>query len=255
MILSALALASGMAWAQSTSTVQQLRSNVWLKQSSSLLFYDSSGNLTSEIGLGTWEDSSGSRVRIHEIRGGASANGQFSWTLDRIQIWNPPRTKLLESRRTLRFFGTAGKELWSRSEADVPETGEPLLFSEDGKTVVVALSTEKGWTLSVRNYLGSSLMEAGPFPKLQAMAITRNGRFAMAKWLVPDQSASHTFLDIKTKARKDIPSGELYLGLARIDDTGRIFSGRKMIFDFGAPLPETPPTPAPPATREPASSP
>ncbi|MBI5631714.1 MAG: hypothetical protein HY921_12620 [Elusimicrobia bacterium] len=207
---------------------------VWLKQGASLLYYDDAGTLSQEIGLGVLEDSSGSRINARETRGGASSLGHFAWTVERTATWNPQRTKKLESRAVLRFYGGKGLELWSEAEADIPDGGEPLLFSQDEETLLLSRRVQDKWFASVKNYLGNELMQAGPFPSLEMLALTPNGRYALARWSVLDKSSTHTFLDVARKARKDIPSGELSLGLARITNDGQVFSGKKMIFDFNA---------------------
>lgn len=65
--------------------------------------------------------------------------------------------------------------------------------------------------------------------------MTPSGRYVMVRWLIPDQNATHTFLDLKTKTRKDIPSGDLYFGNASLGDDGKVVSGKKVVFDFNAP--------------------
>jgi hypothetical protein len=90
----------------------------------------------------------------------------------------------------------------------------------------------KGWTASVRDYLGAVLVEAGPLARVESAEITKNGSYATVRWLVPDQNATHTFLDVKNKIRKDIPSGDLYLGKAVITEDGKVLSGKKPVFDF-----------------------
>jgi hypothetical protein len=206
----------------------------WVRQTASLLFFDEAGNLSNEIGLRTDEESSGTRINVHEIRGAASKNGRFAWVLDRTTTWNMSRSKILESRRLLRFYGSTGKELWSSSEADVPENGEPILFSANGETVLVSLRNDRGWTAAVKSYLGSTLIDVGPMPRLQLMTLTENGQYAMVRWLVPDQSATHTFLEIPTKTRHDLPSADLFMGLARITEDGKVYSGKRFVFDFTA---------------------
>lgn len=206
----------------------------WVKQTASLLFYDPPGALSLEIGLGASEEAAAGRLSAREISAGASPNGRFAWTLDRTLVWNSERSKLLDSKRLLRFFGSNGKELWSTPEVDAPRGAEPLVFSADGETLVLCLRAGKGWKAEVRNYLGASLLEAGPFPILGMVTLTPNGRYALARWSVPDESATHTFLEVPTKRRKDIPSGELYLGLARITEEGRVYSGKKFVYSFAA---------------------
>lgn len=205
----------------------------WVKQGASLLYFDEIGNLVSETPLRSDEEpAAGGKVNVHEIRGGATANNRFGWTFERTTTWNTARTKQYASRRLLRVFGSGGKELWSSSEADTPETGEAIQFSADGETLLVASRTDKGWTVAAKTYMGSTITDVGPVPRLQDMLLRPNGKYAQVRWVVPEQSATHTFLDIPNKARKDIPSNELWLGSATIDDEGKVTSGKKVVFKF-----------------------
>ncbi|MCM2303892.1 MAG: hypothetical protein NDJ72_04270, partial [Elusimicrobia bacterium] len=58
--------------------------------------------------------------------------------------------------------------------------------------------------------------------------------YAVARWGVPDKSDTHSFFDLWTKARKDIETSDLTLGLARIGDDGVVRSGRRDVFSFAA---------------------
>lgn len=206
----------------------------WFVGGSSLLYYDEKGDLATELPLVNDEESSGTRVNTHGIIGGASPNARFGWTLERTTTWNQDRTKVYASRRLLRVFGSEGKELWSSSEADAPENGEPVTFSSDGTVLLVALRGDKGWTAQVKGWAGNTIIEVGPVPRLQLMTLTRNGKYAMVRWTVPDQSATHTFIEVPTKTRQDVPSSELYLGLAKITEDGKVYSGKRFVFDFTA---------------------
>lgn len=217
-----------------STSVSSQRTSAWVKQGSSLLFYDQSGALSGETWLGVSEDSNGSRVNAREIRAGASPNGRFAWTMDKTTVWDPQRTKILETRRRLRFLGTNGKELWLSSDADIPESCDPVIFSGNGENLLLALNSGKGWSVSAKKYTGYTILQVGPLPVLQLMSLTPNGRYALVRWAVPDHSSTHTFLDTETLARKDIPSGELYMGLAHITDEGKIFSGKKFIYDLAS---------------------
>lgn len=233
----------------------------WVRQSASLLYYDETGALANEIPLRTDEESSGAKVHVREMLGGASGNGRFGWTFERTTTWNADRTKASSSRRLLRFYGSSGKELWSTADADLPENGEPLAFSSDGEKVLVSLRDARGWTVAAKSYMGSTLVDAGPLPRLQLMTLTPNGAYAMIRWIVPDESATHTFIEIATKTRQDVPSSQLTLGLARITEDGKVYSGKRFVFDFAAMpkkdapagQPAQPPPPAPAAA--PASGP
>lgn len=226
----------------------------WFKGGSSLLFYDQKGDLHTELPLVTDEEPSGSRLNVHEVRGGASPNSRFGWTLERTTTWNQDRTKIYNSRRLLRVFGSEGRELWSDKEADVPETGEAVSFSADGEILLISKKTLAGWTVQVKGWAGNTLIEVGPVPRLQLMSLTRNGRYAMIRWVVPDQSATHTFLEIPTKTRQDVPSSELYLGLAKISEDGKVHSGKRFVFDFAAVKKQDAPAGLPPKPLEAAPS-
>lgn len=194
---------------------------VWINQASSLLHYDSSGTLSGELPLGRWEEPSGGRVIVHETRGAASRDGRFAWTWEKVA-----------QRSMLRFFGPLGGELWSEESAAAPESGEPLVLSGDGETALLCRRTAAGLTAAVKSYVGNTLWEVGPFPVLHAMELTENGRYALLRWTEPEKTSTHTFLEVPSKKRKDIPSGELLLGQASIDGDGTVRSGRKTVFSF-----------------------
>jgi hypothetical protein len=200
----------------------------------SLLYYDADGSLSDEIGLGRWEEASPARVKVKAIEGGTSSDGRFAWTLDKRTTWNSLKTKALESQRLLRFFSPDGKELWSEDGADAPPGSAPLVFSRDGKTCLLALRRASGWYALVKTYLGNTLWEAGPFPKLDSLQISPNGRYGMARWTDPDKTASHSFLDLQAKVRQDVASDRFLLGKTAVDDEGRAFSGSKLVFSFSA---------------------
>lgn len=214
----------------------------WTRQGSSLLLYDESGSLSQELPLKA-PDPSGPTSR--ETLGGVSPDGRLAWTLDRRQTWNQGRTRLLESRRQLRVYGTGGQEVWRDDSVDVPERGgEPLLFSADGRSLLLSRRAADGWYAEVRSWMGQVLASLGPYPRLDSMALTPNGRYALARWSVPDKSDTHTFLDVAAKAVQEVPSGDLVLGLARIGDDGVVRSGSRVVLSF-APPPAAPAAPAP----------
>jgi hypothetical protein len=205
----------------------------WSRQANSLLLYGEDGSLSSEIPLHEPDDSG---TTSRETLGGVSPDARLAWTLDRKLTWTPGRTKVLESRRTFKTYGTSGQELWRDEAVDMPERGEPVLFSADGRTLLLARRTDEGWTAQSRTWLGATLAAIGPFPRLISMALTPNGRYALARWGVPDKSDTHTFVDLATKARHDVQSSDLVLGLARIGDDGVIRSGSKTVFAFETPV-------------------
>ncbi|MBI2386203.1 MAG: hypothetical protein HYV14_09345 [Elusimicrobia bacterium] len=200
----------------------------WSKQGKSLVLYDAAGELSFEIGL--LREDTGSVTR--EVTGGVSPDGRAAWTLERKLTWNSARSKLLESRRVLRVHGSTGQTVWSDDAVDLPEKGEPVVFSEDSKVILLACHFGESWSMEARDWAGGTTLKAGPFPRLVSIALTPGGRYAVARWGVPDKSDTHSFFDLWTKARKDIETSDLTLGLARIGDDGVVRSGRRDVFSF-----------------------
>ena len=243
--MKALLAALTLAWApsaghaQSTAPAAGLESTAtarvgWVKEPTALLHYGPDGALDGETGLGRWEESADSRVNIHEIRAGAALTGNFAWVWEARISKDALRATTLDSRRTLRFMGSEGQELWTDDAADRPGQGEPLVFSSDGETVLLARRAATGWTASIENYTGNTLGELGPYPRLEGIAMSANGKYALARWVVPDQSATTTLYDVAQRKSRDIPSSEFYLGPARLEDDGTVYTGKKIIFDFAA---------------------
>jgi len=200
----------------------------WSKQGRSLVLYDAEGSLSFEIGL--VKDESGSVTR--EVAGEPSPDGKAAWTLERKLTWNASRNKMLESRRVLKIHGSSGQVLFSDESADWPEKGEPVAFSADSQTVLIACHFGESWSVEARDWTGTSKLRAGPYPRLVSISLAPGGRYAVARWGVPDKSDTHSFLDLWTKARKDIETSDLTLGLARIGDDGVVRSGRREVFSF-----------------------
>ena len=217
----------------------------WSKQGSSLLLYGAEGGLLDEIGLSREETATATR----ETRGGVSPDRRAAWTLERRLLWTPGRGKLLESRRSLRVYGSSTRPLWSDDAADWPERGDPVAFSQDSMVALVARRLGEAWSVEAREWMGGLILKAGPFPRLDSIGLASGGRFAMMRWSVTDKSDTHTFLDLKAKTRKDIESSELTLGLARFGDDGVVRSGRRdvMNFELEPAAVSTTSIPAPPA--------
>lgn len=211
----------------------------WQRMSKSLLYYDADGNLANEIGLGRWEEASQTRVQVKVIEGDTSPDHRFAWTLEKRTSWNSLKTKVLESQRSLRFFDPDGKELWSEDGADSLPSSAPLVFSDDGKTCLLALRRPAGWYALLKTYLGNTVWEVGPFPKLEALQISPNGRYGLARWNEPDKSSAHSFLDLQSRSRQDVPSDRFRLGKTVVDDQGRAFSGSALVFSFTGPAVST----------------
>ena len=211
----------------------------WLRMPNSLLYYDADGNLANEIGLGRWEEASQAQVQVAVIDGGISPDHRSAWILDKRTSWNSLKTTVLQSQRSLRFFDPDGKELWTEDGADSVPGSAPLVFSDDGKTCLLALRRPAGWYALVKTYPGNTLWEVGPFPRLEALQISPNGRYGLARWNDPDKSAAHSFLDLQSLTRQDVSSDRFRLGKTAIDDQGRAFSGSKLVFSFSGPAVST----------------
>ncbi|MBI5209261.1 MAG: hypothetical protein HY927_04720 [Elusimicrobia bacterium] len=208
----------------------------WMKQGASLVLYDSSGTIVHEIPLGAWEEPAPAQVRGTRTQGGTSTDGRFAWTFQKTTTWNPPKTKTLGTDRILRFYGLSPRELWSETGADAPESAEALALGASGEVVALALRRGGGdWAVAVRSYLGATLLEEKGFKGLPVVTLTSDGRYALARWTEEDKSATHTFIEVPTRTRHDIPSEEFVLGPARIAEDGKVFSGKRLLHDFARP--------------------
>ncbi len=202
----------------------------WSKQGKSLVLYDKNGELSAEIGL--LREENGATTR--EVLGEPSPDGRAAWTLERKLTWNPSRDKLLESRRTLKIIGSEAQTLWHDETVDWPEKGDPVVFSNDSKMVLIACHFGESWGVEARDWTGTVKLHAGGFPRLISIGLAPGGRYMVARWGVMDKSDTHSFFDLWTNARKDIETSDLTLGLARIGDDGVVRSGRRDVFSFAA---------------------
>ena len=203
----------------------------WSRQANSLLLYGDDGSLQQELPLHDAVEA-GTGTISRETRGGVSPDGRMAWTLERRLTWSPGRTKVVESHRTFHLYGSAGAELWREESVALPERGEPVVFSTDGKTLLLAERYGDGFIAEASTWMGQIIATLGSWPRLISMALSPNGRFAMARGAVPDKSDTHSFIDLVTKVRRDVPSSDLVLGLARVGDDGVVRSGSKTVFAF-----------------------
>lgn len=238
--MSAAALAFFLIFTPPLAAAQETTSSVWTRQARSLLLHDSSGTLVSELGLGIWEN--------QETLGGVSPGGRFAWLFQTPAARNPGRGKRVQSERSFKLLGSTGTELWSSADIDLPRSGNPVEFSASGEKLAAALNGPAGWRVQARSFLGNTLYETGPFPDLESIALSPNGRYGVARWREAEKSATHTFFDIAARLRKDIPSEDFFLGRGNINDEGQALSGSKTLFEFSAstaaaapPLPEKAP--------------
>ncbi|UPT74126.1 MAG: hypothetical protein M0D55_20295 [Elusimicrobiota bacterium] len=154
--------------------------------------------------------------------------------LERKLVYSPSRSALLESRRGLKILGSTAQTLWTDDAVDYPEKGDPVVFSDDSKVILIAQRTGEAWAVEAKDWAGGVLLRGGPFAKLISIGLAPKGRYAVARWAVPDKSDTHSFFDLWTKTRKDIETSDLTLGLARIGDDGVVRSGRRAVFAFEA---------------------
>jgi hypothetical protein len=203
----------------------------WTREGRSLLLRDARGEPSVELPLRAGSEDG---VVERETLGGASPEGRLAWTLDRTLTWTPGRTRLLGSKRLFRLYGDSGRPLWSDDEVDLPERGPAVLFSADGRTLLLARRGTEGWTVQARTWMGKVVATLGPFSRLEEIELTPNGRFALARWSVPDKSDTHTFADLKTGARRDVASSDLLLGRAEIGDDGVVRSGSRVAFSLAS---------------------
>lgn len=237
--------------------VNVLAEGGWSKRGASLLLHDSTGELVSEIGLVSSEEGSGGKLIVRETRGGAAKSGRFAWTLERAMTWNAARTKLLESKHLLKLLGSRGEELWSRPDGDAADTLDPVVFSAEGEAMLVSARGKEGWRVSAQGHLGNTIAELYPVPELEDMRLTPDGRFALVRWTILEKGSTHTFWDLKTQKRRDVPSSEMHLGRAELFEDGKVKSNGKLIVDLAAPeapaaAPASPaslPPPPPPAPK------
>lgn len=224
----------------------------WSKRGASLLLHDSTGELVNEIGLSSSEEGGAGKLVVRETRGAAAKSGRFAWTFERTNAWNASRSKLLESKRLFKLLGLKGEEVWTSDEADAAENLEPAIFSDTGEILLLSSRAKEGWRVAARGHLGNTVMQAFSMPDLEDMRLTRDGKYAMIRWTIPDKESTHTFWNVAERQRKDLPSSALHLGRAVLGEDGKVTSNGKLVFDLSklvappeAPKPEAPKPEAP----------
>lgn len=208
----------------------------WTAVSSSLLLYDSSGTLAQEVGLGQWPEESGGVMRRRTVRGGASGDGRFAWSFEKIEIVAAPSKPgatpaAAERRRALTYLGTDGQELWRNELADVPKGLDPAAASDDGERVLVAERVPDGWTVALYDFVGNRIVEAHGTGALEVASLSPGGRYALARWHPANRAPVYAWIDAAQKARKRLPLAEPGTAPLRVDDLGRVWAGTKLLFD------------------------
>ena len=208
----------------------------WVRMPTSLLLYDSSGTLVQEIGIGQWQDEVGGLPRRHTGRGGASKDGRFAWSWEKIEAVPPPvRPGALptptEKPRVLTYRGTDGHELWHDYIADAPQDLEPASQSADGEIALVLERGPDGWTVAAFDLLGDRLLEAHNPGVVELAEISPQGRFACIRWHPNNQPPVYSHIDIAHKVQRFLKLTDVPPAPIRIDDDGRVFAGDKAIFE------------------------
>jgi hypothetical protein len=206
----------------------------WTKQGSSMLLYDSSSTVVMEVPLGRWEEPVEGGVSIAETQGEVSASRRFALTIKTRTLWNPTRTKKRDFRAELSLLSNTSVPLWDELDLEPPVRGAAALFDASGETLILCRHAKEGSFCALKGYLGNTLAESGPWPRVLELFVTPNGRYGYARWDVPDKSATHTFFDALKKRTKDVDSSEFPLAVARLEDDGKVYAGKKLVLDLGA---------------------
>lgn len=183
----------------------------WLAAPSSLVLRAPHGALVHELGLGRFPDRDGALTR--ELRGGASKDGRFAWHWQRVEVKSdgpveaPPRTV-----STLVYLGAHGQILARIDDADAPEGLAPAALSGDGEVLLAALRKDGAWTVTARSFTGRELASVTKVHRLQALAVSENGRRALVAWAGLDLPMMVTLFDLARGERLDIPAETLPAG-------------------------------------------
>ncbi len=199
----------------------------WVLKPASLLLFDSSGTLVTEIGLGQWKDESSRSV--HAARAGVSKDSRFAWAWEKSdsQGWGAPAHS-----RLLRYFGTDGGELWRSESADEPKGLAPALLNESGDRLLVAERSPDGWSLSAYDWTGTRLVGARAPGQLELMLLSPLGRFAVGRWKSIDLPPVYRFFDLDKRRVSDGPVDKRPNGPLRVDDAGQVWAGEQPFFRF-----------------------
>lgn len=231
-----LLLAAALAAAAEPADLPRARSQGWRAAPASLLRFDAAGELADELGLGSWtEPLGGERYRRRTARGGVSADGRFAWRWEKEETLRRGRVDtVLLSSRTLEYLGTEGQVLWTAPLADAPEGLPPLFQSADGERALVLERTTETWSAGAVDFTGARALTLALGERVAYAALTPSGRYAQLDWSRRDGPLLHTFLDLGTGERADIPAAETELGKAELGDDGVARSGGRVLHRFGA---------------------
>jgi len=199
----------------------------WVKTPSSLLLFDSSGTLVSEIGLGAFEEPAGTdTVARRKVRAGVSADGRFAWSFEKKETVRPGKSdKPLTTTRLFIYWGTEGRELFRNELADAPPGLEPAALSADGERLLVAERAPDGWIVAAYDFTGDRMVDARGKGALELAQITPDGRFALVRWHLLDERPRYVFLRVHDRESEALKTRET----ARLLNDGRVMAGAKVL--------------------------
>lgn len=200
----------------------------WLAAPSSLVLRGPQGALVHELGIGRFSEPDGTLTR--ELRGGASKDGRFAWHWQRVEtksegpVEAPPRTA-----STLVYLGAHGQILARLDGADAPEGLAPAALSADGEVLVSARREDGAWAVTARSFTGRELASVTKAHRLQALAVSENGRRALVVWAGLDLPMMATLFDLTRGERLDIPADTLPAGPWTLSPDGTLLAAGRPV--------------------------
>lgn len=206
----------------------------WAAAPASLLLLGDAGEIVNEIGLGEWIESLDQEfLRRRTMLGGISTDGRFAWHWQKVEtIRRGSVDTVISSTTTLVYLGTAGQLLWSNGRADAPPGLSPVILDESGETAFVLERSSGGNRAAAYTFTGNEIYAIETSGRLEAAGLTRNGRYAHVLWGPIGEPLIHTFLDLKRKARIDLPAAETGPGEAAVLESGVVRSGDRVLHRF-----------------------
>lgn len=200
----------------------------WLAAPASLVLRAPHGALIHELGLGRFPDRDGSLTR--ELRGGASKDGRFAWHWQKVEtktegpVETAPRTA-----STLVYLGAHGQILARLDGADAPEGLSPAAISGDGEVLLSARREDGAWTVAARSFTGRELASVSKAHRLQALAVSEDGRRALVVWAGLDLPMMATLFDLTRGERLDIPADTLPAGPWTLSPDGTLLAAGRPV--------------------------
>ncbi|MBI3299953.1 MAG: hypothetical protein HYZ75_17450 [Elusimicrobia bacterium] len=200
----------------------------WITAPSSLLLLTPSGSLVHELGLGRFSEEDGAVRR--EMRGASSADGRFAWHWQSVLRRPAGRVeKAPEPRTALVYLGSRGQILGKVEDADAPAGLPPAVISADGETLLAARREGGAWTAAALSFTGKELAAVAKAHRLEAMALTPDGRRALVVWAGLDRPLMVTILDLRSDQRLDLPADGLPNGPWSLGPDGALLAAGKPV--------------------------